>query len=596
VYTNLHGPVINPHSPLAADLTTDQRAVLLAVASEQSVFMTGRAGCGKSKTLRALIACLKEASTPHAVTAYTGIAAEPLEGSTFHSYLCMRKDTEPVEDCVKRVRCYKPEVAQVRVLIIDEFSMVSETLMQRALDILQAVRAHGARKLVLVVSGDFLQLAPVRAERILNTPVWHAMGLRVLLLRGCHRQEGDERFLQLLDEARYGCLSASSKALLQSRVGATMAMPRGIQPTRLLSVKVGVEAINKGELARLGGKHVVYHGCVFVGSRADVSSESLSDSPARSDADEDDDTVAAAVASGVTTATGAEQSAPSGTRALCVAHAYVRTFVTPCNDEWEVVDTTCGGKHYVPSPPSMWKLDQRTSATPPTGMARDPMFDGVDMYLLRNRDVWMSAQRLVTNTLMSPMLELAVNSQVMFTANISPTVVNGTQGVVCGFHSETGLPIVETSRGEIVVVKPRVVSCPVSADKEMPCTAFVQVPLQLAWAWTVHKAQGQTLDFIDVDLGDTVFEDCQAYVALSRARCLSGVRLSQLSLASIRAPADVVQYYRELEREKELEEAAQAAAAVGTAATAAAASPSASAPSSAPTTTQTCTQPTSHTP
>jgi hypothetical protein len=544
-FKNHDGAPLDPESSLADELTEEQRRVLEAVANEESVFLTGRAGCGKSKTLHVLIACLRDAGTPHAVTAFTGVAAEPLGGSTLHSYLCMGlDDDEDPEVSVKRVKTKRPSVADVRVLIIDEISMVPEKLLRRALDILEAVRSPAARKLVLVATGDFLQLAPVRAERMLNSPLWTSLNLTVVLLRGSHRQKGDDAFLRLLDEARFGELSPASVALLESRVGADLKLPPTMKATRLLAIKVGVESINKAELAELRGKRVAYHGCVFVGTRKDpcgapeLNLEAEGGAACAGGADDSD----AGTSSG--------WLGPSGSSGGSAEVVRLRAFVTPAKDEWEPVATSC----------NLWQVDSRTSCVPPAaGLESDAVYRGLDILLLRNMDVWGDAKKMIAGTLSAGVLELVRGAQVMFTANISPTVVNGTQAVVCGFHGETRLPVVCTARGEIVVVKPRISSRPVTPGIEMPCTAFIHMPLQLAWAWTVHKSQGQTLDNIDVDLGDTVFEDCQAYVALSRARTLDGVRLSKLCLRSIRAPAHIVQYYKDLEAAAEAEDAQRAA-------------------------------------
>jgi len=119
-------------------------------------------------------------------------------------------------------------------------------------------------------------------------------------------------------------------------------------------------------------------------------------------------------------------------------------------------------------------------------------------------------------------LHLKVDATVMFTKNNPKEgFVNGTLGVVEGFLKENGRPIVKTRQGQRIVVEP--MSWMVEENSKV-LARLTQMPLRLAWAITVHKSQGMSLDAAVMDLS-RVFEYGQGYVALSRVRRLSGLFL-----------------------------------------------------------------------
>lgn len=117
---------------------------------------------------------------------------------------------------------------------------------------------------------------------------------------------------------------------------------------------------------------------------------------------------------------------------------------------------------------------------------------------------------------------LKVGAAVMFTKNnLKEGFVNGTLGEVSGFDKESGFPIVAIRNGRRIKVTP--MDWTVEENGKIRAR-ITQLPLRLAWAITVHKSQGMSLDEAVMDLSD-VFEFGQGYVALSRVRKLSGIHL-----------------------------------------------------------------------
>ncbi len=120
-------------------------------------------------------------------------------------------------------------------------------------------------------------------------------------------------------------------------------------------------------------------------------------------------------------------------------------------------------------------------------------------------------------------LGLKENARVMFVRNnYEKGYMNGTLGTVMGYSPETGYPIVSLSSKKDLEVEPETWSIEDESGKTL--ASYEQIPLRLAWAITVHKSQGMTLESAEVDLTKT-FERGQGYVALSRLKDINGLRL-----------------------------------------------------------------------
>jgi ATP-dependent DNA helicase PIF1 len=135
-------------------------------------------------------------------------------------------------------------------------------------------------------------------------------------------------------------------------------------------------------------------------------------------------------------------------------------------------------------------------------------------------------------------LELKEGASVMFTKNNpSAGVVNGTLGTVVSFDETRKLPVVRTREGRLVPVEPT--EWAIEEDGE-ELARIVQLPLRLAWAITIHKSQGMSLDAAVMDLS-RVFEFGQGYVALSRVRRRSGVYLLGASQRAFLVSPDILE-------------------------------------------------------
>ena len=139
-------------------------------------------------------------------------------------------------------------------------------------------------------------------------------------------------------------------------------------------------------------------------------------------------------------------------------------------------------------------------------------------------------------------LELAVGAQVMLVKNLDVPggLVNGSRGVVVRF-ADDGSPIVEFLNGREVQMSLQ--EWPIDG---YPGVTRTQYPLRLAWACTIHKAQGATLDSALIDIGLGVFEVGQAYVALSRVKSLDSLFVHSFSPEAFRLHTRVEAFYKRL--------------------------------------------------
>ncbi|MGL3045661.1 AAA family ATPase [Acinetobacter pecorum] len=123
-------------------------------------------------------------------------------------------------------------------------------------------------------------------------------------------------------------------------------------------------------------------------------------------------------------------------------------------------------------------------------------------------------------------LTLKKHAKVMFVKNnFDMGYINGSLGEVIGFEEDDEygvLPKVKLTDGTTLIVEPETWSVDNEAGKTI--ASFQQIPLRLAWAITIHKSQGMTLEAAEIDLSHT-FEKGQGYVALSRLKSLNGLRL-----------------------------------------------------------------------
>jgi ATP-dependent DNA helicase PIF1 len=169
---------------------------------------------------------------------------------------------------------------------------------------------------------------------------------------------------------------------------------------------------------------------------------------------------------------------------------------------------------------------------------------------LSEKDVEMEIEALLSTIQSAKKVSLKKGAVVMCTTNlnIEEGICNGAQGIVIDFvesptreHANILVPLVRFSNGKTMRIAPLH-----RQSDDYPCISVSQIPLCLAWALTIHKIQGATLHMADMDIGKSIFECGQTYVALSRLRSLDGLFLSEFLPQRIRANPIVIAFYNEM--------------------------------------------------
>jgi len=161
-----------------------------------------------------------------------------------------------------------------------------------------------------------------------------------------------------------------------------------------------------------------------------------------------------------------------------------------------------------------------------------------------SEQIKMECEQLKKGLLCETKLVLKEGAQVMCIINVMNDnkvldLFNGSQGIVTGFAS--GFPIVKFHNGIHKVVMPYNWE-----SEKISGVCVTQLPLILAWAISIHKSQGATLEMAEIDIGSGIFECGQTYVALSRVKSLEGLYLSSYDPSKIKINLKVREFYSKL--------------------------------------------------
>ena len=259
-----------------------QQALQIIRFTRRSLFLTGKAGTGKSTFLRYIAANTKKKNI---ILAPTGIAAINAGGSTIHSFFKLpfhpllpndiRYSVRNIRDTMKYNREKVKIIQEVELIIIDEISMVRADIIDFIDKILRIYcrnmrEPFGGKQMLFV--GDIYQLEPVLKEedRQLLSPfyrsgyffdanVFRQIQPVCIELQKVYRQS-DKDFISILDNIRISKVSDRQLALLNSRVGASVANDESQLSITLSTLRDTVDHINQHRLEQLEGSPVMFRG------------------------------------------------------------------------------------------------------------------------------------------------------------------------------------------------------------------------------------------------------------------------------------------------------------------------------------------------
>lgn len=494
-------------------LSDEQKMVIKYIVLDGlNVFYTGSAGTGKSVVLRELVQSLhqKYGASRVGVTASTGLAACNIGGQTIHRFLSIGLGTGSAFELAKRIKKNPANLKKwknLKVLIIDEISMIDGKLFTKLDELAKIIRSNQSPfgGIQIVCTGDFFQLPPVNKEGLsefcFQSSAWDKVIQKTILLSQVFRQKGDSELIDMLNALRYGSMDNEMIAKFY-KLSREVVYEDGLEPTELFPTREEVKRANQSRLNQIPTKAIRYkaednisdpnHVRMLENLMCEKELELKEGAQVMYLKNLDDQIVNGSI----------------GT---------VTCFMS--SKLWEKVNDVYKGNLYDINDQIADELRLLSSRV---GCVANWSFEESEMY---NR---------IPNERKSNFMKLAAVASSELTSDLYPVV---------NFKTSSGNTLIRVTREDFSIDAGRIRNY---TGGETDKITRSQLPLLLSWALSIHKAQGQTIDRLKIDLR-RIFEKGQVYVALSRAINKNHLQIMNFDPKRIAASQEVKQFYEKLE-------------------------------------------------
>ncbi len=515
-------------------LSNQQEKVLEYVMDGKSVFYTGSAGTGKTILLQKIISKLKSKyffdERAIAITAPTGLAAVTIGGTTINRFAGIGICEGSIDNIVKKAansRHSKERWRHVKVLIIDEVSMVSNKMFTVLENIGRVVKGNSKPfgGIQIVLTGDFFQLPPVITSSnkkddifCFNSSSWKSSLNKTIMLTEVFRQKGDQEFIDLLNNLRIGIITPTHMRILKS-LERKVEYHDGIEPTELYAIKTQVEKANNLRSLKLPGKSFSFISKDF---GPDQSLKQIDKSVmAPKNLSLKRNTQVMLIKNDIN-----NLSLVNGTLGIVIG------FLTD-NIKHALENFMIG----INNGNEFFQLDSIYNSNDKIGKELLDDLEIIAGLIGNDGELSQDIQKKIKlmNKTREKRFDLLRNiARISTKEELKPFVkftIFGTEKPCYHLVERVDFSIEEKKNKD---------------NEKVMVLGRQQFPLILAWALSIHKAQGQTLDRVRVDLGKA-FEDGQVYVALSRAVSRDRLEVYNLNMKKVTTSNVVIEFMKSLE-------------------------------------------------